>query len=135
MGVLNECTLKSSAGMGATFATRWVATHSCYSIIFQMSSSNTSTPVGAWTVEETNDPQAEFETRSADGDSTASTAKAINISADTSRVTIIGTGLTVGAANETEVVVLNPARFVRLKYTRTSGGTTAVLNVWATGRE
>jgi hypothetical protein len=55
----------------------------------------------------------------------------VNISADSTRVTVVGTGLTVNAANETAVTVLNPAAFVRLKYTRAGLGATATVNCWA----
>lgn len=135
MSVQHTSTVWKDHLLTATAATRWVDARSCYSLIFQISQDNTGTPVGAYTVEETNDPIADFETRSTDGDSTASTAKPINISADTTRVTILGTGLTVSAANETEIVIINPARFVRLKYTRASGGTGAKAQIWASGRE
>lgn len=135
MSVLHTINLAKDRALTATFKTRWVDSRSAYSFRFQMSSDNTGTPVGAWTIEETNDPVADFENRSTDGDSTASTARAINISADTTRVTILGTGLTVNAANDTEVIIINPAQFLRLVYTRTSGGTGSKAQIWGHGRE
>lgn len=135
MPVLHTLVLAVDRPLTATFATRWVDARSAYSIHFQISSDNTGTPVGAWTIEGSHDPRCTYELNSTDGDSTGTTAKRINISADTSRVTVVGTGLTVGAANDTEIIILNPPRFVRLVYTRTSGGALSKLQLFASGRE
>lgn len=134
MTVLHTAILAKDKVLTTTFKTRWMDTRSAYSVHLQLSSDNVGTPQGAWTIEESNDPLIDFEQRSTDGESTASTAKAINISADATRVTILGTGLTVNSANNTKITILNPAQFVRLVYTATSGGAGSKAQVWAHSR-
>lgn len=124
--------LATNKALGATFKTTWVDTRGLSLVGFQWSSTAGTSPVGALTVEESNDPVIPNEQRTNPADSTASTAQAINISAS-DRVTIDGTGLTIGGANNTIISVENPARFVRLVYTRTSG--TAVAQCWTHGRD
>jgi hypothetical protein len=125
-------TLSNAKTLGATYATPWVDCRASKRVHLQWSSDNTSSPVGVIAVEESNDPTALSEyLNNPPGETTSSTAKVVNISADTTRVKDVGTGFTVNAANETVVTVLNPAAFVRVKYTRTSGGGTATANCWA----
>lgn len=135
MGQLHVSTLAKDKALATTFATRWIDTRSAFVAHLQWSSDNTSSPVGAITIEESNDPQVETEQWNTSGESTASTAKAINISADTTRVVILGTGLTVNAVNNTEVIVHSPARYIRLKYTASTGGATAKAQIWVSARE
>jgi hypothetical protein len=125
-------TLTNAGNLGATYATPWVDCRASKRVHFQWSSDNVSTPTGAITIEESSDPVAlsgYLDNPSAN--TTSSAAKVVNISADSTRVTVVGTGLTVNAANETVVTVLNPAAFVRLKYTRAGLGETATANCWA----
>lgn len=135
MSQIVQSTVSRDKALTATYATSWIDVRSAYVAHLQMSSDNTGSPVGAWTIEETNDPVVEDEKRAGMVESAASVAKAINISADSSRVVVLGTGLTVNAANNTEVIVHSPARFLRLKYTRTSGGTGSLAQVWVSARE
>jgi hypothetical protein len=125
-------TLSNNKALGATYATAWVDCRRARRVHFQWSSDNTSSPVGVVSIEESNDPLALADYLStSNAETTSSTAKTINISGDTTRVKDVGTSFTVNAANETVVTVVNPAAFVRVKYTRTSGGATAVANCWA----
>lgn len=122
--------------LGATFKSNWIDARGSRFISIQLSSDNVSSPVGTWSIEESNDPVAEREImRGAGGDSTASTAAVASIGSDALRVSVNGTGLAVAAANSTTISVYDPASFVRLVYTRTSGGGTAKAQIWVHGRD
>jgi hypothetical protein len=126
-------TVLKNRPLTASFATRWIDTAGSYMLLLQMSTNATGAPAGTFTVEESNDPQADFETRSTDGDSTASTAAAVDVTADP-RVKVTGS-LTVAGAASAMVAISTPGRFIRLKYTRTSGGAGGACQLWAVGKD
>lgn len=121
--------LSETKSLGATYATPWIDCRIVKYLSIHWASDNTSSPVGALTVEESDDPVVVHELNGSE--STSSTAKVVNTSADSLRISAAGTGLTVNAANATMITITRPAAFVRLKYTRTSGGATAVANCYA----
>lgn len=121
--------LSENKSLGDTYATPWIDCRVVEHLSIHWASDNTSSPVGALTVEESDDPVVVHELDGAE--STSSTAKVVNTSADSLRVSVAGTGLTVNAANATMISIVRPAAFVRVKYTRSGGGATAVANCWA----
>lgn len=115
-----QAKLLSSHSLGATFKSPWLDCRGSYHVSIQLTNAATGTPVGAWTIEESNDTQIESNKWSAEGDSTADTVAKVDASAST-RVEIVGSGLAVSSANSTIIHIERPARYVRLVYTRTSG--------------
>lgn len=122
--------LISAHSMAATFKSAWLDCRGSYHVSIQVSNAATGTPVGAWTVEESNDNQIESNRWTAGGDSTADTVSVVNSSAST-RVEVVGSGLAVSSANTTLINIDRPARYVRLVYTRTSG--TGTVSAYAQG--
>lgn len=125
-----NATLARDHSMAATWSTPWLDCRGSYHVSIQAFNSATGTPVGAWTVQESNDPSIDAAKWSADGDGVAASASKVESAAST-RVEIVGTGLTVSSANATLINIERPARYVRLTYTRTSGTGTA--SVFAQG--
>ncbi|HXJ73727.1 MAG TPA: hypothetical protein VNM37_12765 [Candidatus Dormibacteraeota bacterium] len=116
------------------FASRWIDTAGSYAIKIHLANDGSGAAAGAWTIEESNDASIAHELKATDGESTASTAKVVDISAVTSRVTIDGTGLTVTNGASTMITIVNPARFVRLKLTG-AGAVGAKLQGWVKGQD
>lgn len=118
----------------ATFKCKWLDARQCSTLHLHFSVAATGTPVGAITIEESNDPQiARNNETGVAGDSTSDTVAKVDVSAS-SRVDVRGTGLAVNGANSTMVTITSPAAFVRFVYTVTSGGAATGFTCWAQGK-
>jgi uncharacterized Zn-binding protein involved in type VI secretion len=121
-----------------TFKSKWLDVRSCAVLHLHFSIAATGTPVGAITIEESNDPQIARTMlgTSPQGDSTADSVAKVDISADSARVKINGTGLAVNGANSTIVKISDPASYIRFVYTVTSGGSASTgFTCWALGKD
>lgn len=129
--ILNT-TLLTNFALAATYKSRWIDARSCAFLQLQWSNDAGSSPVYALTVEESDDPVCATELYANPADSSATAAKSVVTSGDTTRVSVVGSGLTVSGANNTLINMVSPGRYVRLVATKTSGSATASLFV--TGR-
>ena len=104
------------ASMLADVQGEWLDCDTVVAIAFHVEWSAFAATDGTLSIEGTNDPtQTKFQ------------ALTINVSH--------GTFPTAGATAAGAIVILqNPPRFVRLKYTRTAGGTTGQMNAWVEAR-
>jgi hypothetical protein len=132
-----ECNnLWVNQSLAATVRSPWIDARKSRSLNLQFSVTATGTPVGALTLEESNDPalRTQFDRAfAANGNSTSDAYVAVPVQGDTLRVSVSGTGLAVSGANNTVIHIVHPAAFVRVVYTRTSGTSTAA-QLWASGR-
>jgi hypothetical protein len=116
-----------------TFMSRWIDSSGSYALNIHLSNSGSGAIAGAYTIEESNDPSIQHELKATDGNSTSSTAKVVDITGDTDRVLVNGTGLVAANGASTMITILTPARYVRVKYVGT-GGTGAKLQGWVAGQ-
>jgi hypothetical protein len=117
----------------ATIYSRWIDCRGAGSAVAQLSWLGTSTPVGAFTVEFSNDPQAGKEA-ALNTAPAAGTAVKVDVTASIDPSAILGTGLTVnnGTNAGTTLIAFDVLpRFMRFLYTLGSGGSAAgALNGW-----
>jgi hypothetical protein len=116
----------------ATAYSPWVDTNGAVSANVHLSWAGTSSPEAVFTMEWSNDPLAGKEA-ALGGTPAAGSAKLVDVTAAIPAGNILGTGLTAtgGATGSTIIGVENPPRYLRIKYTRASGGSaSAFLNGW-----
>lgn len=119
---------------------QWVDTKGASKAIIHLHNTNTGSPVGVYLVHYSQDPVIPKElsrVKQFDGGEGAPTvsgassaASFVDVTASIPVEAVAGTGLTVNSAGDTILVLEDPARYIRLMYDRTSGGTGASMSAW-----
>lgn len=128
----NSVTMLRQTALSATTTTPWTHTSGAHSALFHLSWAGAGTPVGAFTLECSNDPRCETELLTYVTPAN-STAKKVDVTASIPADAVVGTGLSVsgGGDGSTIITMDNPPEYVRIVYTRSSGGSAAsVANIW-----
>ncbi len=127
MTLLRDVPLDSDDGP----ITRWISCAGARVLNVQVTNDGIGLPAGTWAIHESNDPNAEFENR-ADYDPDASHTVFTDITAD-DRVHMIEGDGTVAGGGVWAFLISDPGRFIRLGYTRTSGGTGSKCSIFVYG--
>lgn len=126
-----------SLPLAATRASNWIDMRSCAFASLQLAATDLASPVGAVTIEYSNDiKQCEYELYNIGDPTVASTAARVDV---TAALTVLGTALAAGydgSGNKVSFIKLDtigvPA-YCRVVWTRTSGGATDTLLINAVG--
>jgi hypothetical protein len=129
---MHNITVFNAVALSATCASPWIETHGARSFNAHLSWIGTGTPVGAFTVEFSEDELVAKE-RMTNVAPLSTAARRVDVTSSIAAGAILGTGFTVagGTNGDTIVGIENPPRFVRFVYTKSSGGSAAsLLNGW-----
>jgi hypothetical protein len=123
-------TLTLAGDLSANRVTKWIGARALHSVGFAIHTPGaTGATNGTWSFEGSNDPQVAYEL-SAGTAQDSSTAKKVALT-----VTVIhGSSLVVaGAQSDSLVILVDLPRYVRAKWTATSGGTGCVPSIFTSG--